>query len=408
MLNPDMSTMRPIGFGTTNPLKDFHVGTEAWATGKLLVSTTTLQHDKMSFGDDVGWDGGNKLFIQPLERKTLWTEGGGFFGGHVGVKTPPTKEFAFTAGKGAKVALVGFVNHHFRAMVNYQTESMAYIRGIGAKLKKDSTTEWEYYEQPIRLRGRQVFLSPLKDDGRVGVGTSKPEHHLHTEGEMYINGHLHVNQHLHVKGKMIVDKVLSSSVFVHAKSSNPPEKSLILGDKDGLTADDMKHEGRLTFHIGYTLTAPKVYGYLQALEHEKTPSLIALNPMGNHVGIGTRTPRATLEVKGDTLVTGDMYVKNVAKPQPTGTPAPKAEAKPKEEEDDALDRSSFLELGSSEAAASLQQLSADDDHTSTLGVLTRVLQRNDQHIRERETLIERNNKLIASLREKVQRLKQQA
>merc|ERR1711924_583160 len=76
--------------------------------------------------------------------------------------------------------------------------------------------------QKWRITGTKILLNPSqKGDGRVCVGCDKPEHHLQSEGNMYVNGNVFVNMHLHVKGHMHIDKIITPHVVIHSRAETP-------------------------------------------------------------------------------------------------------------------------------------------------------------------------------------------
>lgn len=338
---------------------------------------TTLETNKLTFAMGGGWTSTDPLWISSLKTKPIQV-GGAVFGTRLGVGIEADKQFRLQVHNGHFV-VTGKVGSLLKGLTTYVTPTGSHVRAYDYTRKK--LQKW-------RITGTKILLNPdQKEDGRVCVGCTSPQHHLQSEGNMYVNGNVFVNKHLHVKGHMHIDKIITPQVFVHSKIETPQYgRGIMIGN-------DLpnKYKTKTNMRIGYT----KEYAWIQS--HAEVP--LDLNPIGGATCIGCTVPVKGIELQlgGDGYVTGELFVATLKKKKKTKkpTPAPAPASRRLLTVDD--------ELTLAEAKTGLkQQLEAEHvDVMSAWSSATKIVQDNHARIASRQSLIERNEGAIASLERQV-------
>jgi uncharacterized protein (TIGR02145 family) len=114
------------------------------------------------------------------------------------------------------------------------------------------------------------------NDGYVGIGTLTPKTHLHLDGSPTTD-----------RGQLSLSSPAGQDVWLSYYSDNTYRSYLWYDESDGDLRLQVLSEGDL-----------------------------GLNPDGGFVGVGTRTPSATLDVNGDLHVSGDIIVDGIGGGEP--------------------------------------------------------------------------------------------
>jgi len=222
-------------------------------------SATTLSGRKLKFGLGGGWTSKSPMWVTSLDTKPVHFSGA-VFGTSVGIGTEvKQKDFRLQVHNGHFV-VTSKIGKLLKGITTYVMPRGAHVKAYDYTRKK--LQKW-------RITGTKILLNPgQKTDGRVCIGCEKPEHHLQSQGNMYVNGNIFVNMHLHVKGHMHIDKIITPKVFIHSRAESPEfGRGLMIGN-------DLpnKYKTKTNMRIGYN----KGYAWVQS--HKEVP--LVINPIG--------------------------------------------------------------------------------------------------------------------------------
>jgi len=315
-LNPHLGSNRAgvgvVVFSVDKPRKELDVHSDAWLEKALKLGAsgeTTLTSKQLRFANGGGWADGGAGWITSLKEKPVHFGGGAVFGKQLGIGIEISRpDFRLQVHDGHFV-VTQHVSTFLKGVTTYIMPSGSFIKAYDYTRKK---------LQKLRITGTKILINPGQNtDGRTCIGCSNPEHHLQSEGNMYVNGNVFVNKDLHVTGHMHIDKVITSQVFIHSRPETPEfGRGLMIGN-------DLpnSYHTRSNMRIGYN----KNYGWIQS--HQEVP--IAVNPIGGKTCIGcTKLEKedVELEVKGDTMIDGEVYVATLRKTTEE-VPTPKTDQK---------------------------------------------------------------------------------
>lgn len=354
---------------TVDAKSDIHIANslKLGAAGK-----TVLETDKLTFAMGGGWTSTNPLWISSLKTKPVQF-GGAVFGTRLGVGIECSKKFRLQVHNGHFV-VTGKVGPLLKGLTTYITPTGAHVRAYDYTRKK--LQKW-------RITGTKVLLNPdQKEDGRVCIGCSKPEHHLQSEGNMYVNGNIYVNKHLHVKGHMHIDKIITPTVFIHSKIETPKfGRGIMIGN-------DLPNrwKTKTNLRMGYN----KEYAWIQS--HAEVP--LTLNPIGGATCISCTKPakKIELQVGMDGFITGELFVatlKNKKKKAKKAEPASRRLL--------TLEDSEEITLSEAKTGLKREMESEHFDVTSAWASATKIVQHNHGVINDRQKAIDVNEGAIASL-----------
>lgn len=367
-------------FSEDEPKHTLDVKGDLYVKNSLKVGVnglTTMAGNKFQFAMGGGWTSEDPLWISSLQTKPVQF-GGAVFGTKMGVGIECADDFRLQVHNGHFVVSAS-VGEFLKGLTTYVTPQGSYVKAYDYSRKK---------LQPWRITGTKILLNPdQKEDGRVCIGCDKPEHHLQSEGNMYVNGNVFVNKHLHVKGHMHIDKIISPNVLIHSKIETPEfGRGLMLGN-------DLpnKFNTKTNLRVGYN----KEYAWMQS--HAEVP--LTLNPIGGSTCIGCTKPAEgiDLQVGLDAYVSGELFVATLKKtPAPTAAPAPAESGR-------RLLSSDMSGFSAEDAKASLKEQlsSATLDVTAAWASASKIVQHNHAKIAKRNVEIERNEGAIASLERQV-------
>merc|ERR1712166_984609 len=110
---------------------------------------------------------------------------------------------------------------------------------------------------------------------------------------------------------MHTDKVITPQVFIHSQPETPQQgRGLMIGNDL-----DNKHSTKTNMRIGYNTENKKGYGWIQS--HPLVDVPVVVNPLGGSTCIACtefdtdkagNTLDVELQVSGDTLIDGEIYV----------------------------------------------------------------------------------------------------
>jgi len=329
---------------------------------------TKLEPNQLTFAMGGGWTSTDPGWISSLKNKPVQF-GGAVFGTRLGIGTEVT-----TPGFRLEVH-----NGHFvvtSKIGKFLKGLTTYVMPEGAHVKAYDYTRKQL--QKWRITGTTIYLNPgQKTDGRVCIGCSKPEHHLQSEGNMYVNGNVFVNKHLHVKGHMHIDKIITPKVFIHSRSETPKYgRGIMIGN-------DLpnKWKTKTNMRMGWN----ENFAWIQS--HKEVP--LAINPIGGATCIGCKAPGKDieLEVAGDSFVNGEMFVATLKKKKPKKTDA----KTPTEEDEDTFSLQEATSLLEKEMGATELNV------MSAMSAATKIVQHNHRNIAARKTQIQTNEAAIQAL-----------
>lgn len=346
---------------------------------------THLKANELKFALGGGWTSTDASWISSLKTKPVQF-GGAVFGTRLGVGAEVKNlDWRLQVHNGHFV-VSGKVGELLKGLTTYITPAGAHVKAYDYTRKE---------EQKWRITGTKILLNPDQaEDGRVCIGCENPEHHLQSEGNMYVNGNVFVNKHLHVKGNMHIDKIITPKVFIHSKAETPEYGRGIMIGNDL----ENKWKTKTNMRIGYT----KEYGWLQS--HSEVP--LVLNGIGGATCIGCEVPAKDIEVHvgGDGYVSGELFVATLKKKVPKKTEEAAAEtaASPARRlltVDDTQDTS----LSVAEAKKGLKRELQNEhlDVMSAWASATKIIQDNHARISKRATKILQNEGAIAALERQV-------
>jgi len=336
---------------------------------------TVLTSDKLTFAMGGGWSSTDPLWISSHKTKPVQF-GGGVFGTRLGIGIECSKKFRMQVHNGHFV-VTGKVGPLLKGLTTYVTPTGSHVRAYDYTRKK--LQKW-------RITGTKVLLNPdQKEDGRVCIGCSKPEHHLQSEGNMYVNGNVYVNKHLHVKGHMHIDKIITPKVFVHSKIETPKYgRGIMIGN-------DLPNrwKTKTNMRIGYN----KQYAWIQS--HAEVP--LTLNPIGGATCISCTKPAKGIELQlgMDGFVAGELFVATLKKKKKKAKKG--AQPEPASRRLLSLDDTQELTLAEAKAGLAREMEAEQINVKSAWASASKIVQHNHAAIDSRQKEIERNEGAIASL-----------
>lgn len=349
---------------------------------------TTLEANQLTFAFGGGWTSTDPGWISSLKTKPVQM-GGGVFGTRLGIGTD-IAEADIAAGKKKEGFRLEVHNGHFvvtRKIGKFLKGLTTYMMPEGGHMKAYDYSRKQL--QKWRITGTKILLNPgQKSDGRVCIGCEKPEHHLQSEGNMYVNGNVFVNKHLHVKGHMHIDKIITPQVFIHSAIETPKYgRGIMIGN-------DLPNKWKTTtnMRMGYTQT----YGWIQS--HKEVPMVI--NPIGGATCIACKIPRKHMELQvgGHAKVDGEVFVATLKKktkaPTPVPTTAPPAAEELLEEGEGGDEDVSVQEAKS---ILDNEMRSAELNVMSAWSSAAKIMQDNHKRIQDRHSQIQQNENAIRSL-----------
>merc|ERR1711981_543218 len=356
---------------------DMWVGTSVklGASGKTRLTT-----DKLAFAMGGGWTSSDPKWISSLKSKPVHFNGA-VFGTRLGVGTEvKRKEFRLQVHNGHFV-VTAKVGKFLKGLTTYMMPRGAHVKAYDYTRKK--LQKW-------RITGTKILLNPSqKGDGRVCVGCDKPEHHLQSEGNMYVNGNVFVNMHLHVKGHMHIDKIITPHVVIHLRAETPQYgRGIMIGN-------DLpnKWKTKTNMRIGYN----KDYAWVQS--HKEVP--LVVNPIGGSTCITCKRPKKKIELQvgGHGYVNGELYVATLKKKKKKGKKGAKTGGK---EEQEAM---SALSLAEAKTVLEKELGAEELNVVSAWGSAAKIVQENHKSILKRKSQIADNEVAIRSLERQIMMLK---
>jgi len=335
---------------------------------------TTLENDQLTFAMGGGWTSTDPGWISSLKAKPVQF-GGAVFGTRLGVGVEAIKD---------PTVRLEVHNGHFvvsSKIGKFLKGLTTYVMPEGSHMKAYDYTRKKL--QKWRVTGTKILLNPSQQsDGRVCIGCETPEHHLQSEGNMYVNGNVFVNKHLHVQGHMHIDKIITPRVLVHSTIETPQYgRGIMIGN-------DLPNKWgtKTNMRIGYT----KQYAWVQS--HRDVP--LVINPLGGATCIACKQPskEAELQIGGNALVDGELYVATLNK-------KPKAASSEVAEERDAFSLAEAKTLLEQEMGA--VQLNVMSAWSSA----TKIVQDNHRRIVQRRSRIQQNHAAIEALEKQLSALK---
>jgi len=326
---------------------------------------TTLESNQLTFAMGGGWTSMGSGWISSLKTKPVQF-GGAVFGTRLGVGievTDPTIRLEVHNGHFVVTSKIG----------NFLKGLTTYVMPEGSHMKAYDYTRKKL--QKWRITGTRILLNPdQKSDGRVCIGCESPEHHLQSEGNMYVNGNVFVNKHLHVEGHMHIDKIVTPEVLIHSRIESPEYGRGIMIGNDLPNKWGTKSNMRL----GYN----EKYAWVQS--HKQIP--LVINPQGGGTCIGCKAPSKDMEVEveGNAFVNGELYVATLKEKEPMVST-------PSEDSDETFSLSEAKSLLETEMGASELNV------MSAWSSATKILQDNHRRILKRESRMKQNEEAIRAL-----------
>jgi hypothetical protein len=343
-------------------------------------TTTTLSGKQLTFAMGGGWTGKHPAWISSLDTKPVQFSGA-VFGTRMGVGTEVKKgDFRLQVHNGHFV-VTGKIGKFLKGLTTYVMPRGSHVKAYDYTRKK--LQKW-------RITGTTIFLNPgQKTDGRVCVGCEKPEHHLQSEGNMYVNGNVFVNMHLHVKGNMHIDKIITPRVFIHSRSETPEfGRGVMIGN-------DLpnKYKTKTNMRIGYN----KGYAWVQS--HKEVP--LVINPIGGATCIGCQRPskKIELEIGGHGYVNGELFVATLKKKKKKGK---KGKAAKGEE----LEADESLSLAEAKSMFENEMGATELNVMSAWSSAAKIAQANHAKITHRQSQIDSNEAAIQALERQMLALSQ--
>jgi len=380
--------------GESTPKHTVDVKEDMYVAAKLKMGKmgrTTLEANQLTFAFGGGWTSTDTAWISSLKTKPVQM-GGGVFGTRLGVGTD-IAEADIAPGKKKEGFRLEVHNGHFvvtRKIGKFLKGLTTYMMPEGGHMKA-----YDYSRKALqkwRITGTKILLNPgQKSDGRVCIGCEKPEHHLQSEGNMYVNGNVFVNKHLHVKGHMHIDKIITPQVFIHSAIETPKYgRGVMIGN-------DLPNKWKTTtnMRMGYTET----YAWIQS--HKEVP--LVINPIGGATCIACKAPKKHMELQigGHALVDGEVFVATLKKKTPAPTPVPTAAA-PAEEESEQLregeeSQDEALSLEEAKDVLENEMGAVELNVMSAWSSAAKIMQNNHRKIQDRNSQIQQNENAIRAL-----------
>jgi hypothetical protein len=385
IIDGSKKSLSVIMFGTAVPKHELDVKGDMWVDKALKLgtegnsSTTTLSATRLTFAMGGGWTSKDPAFISSLKTKPVHFSGA-VFGTSIGVGTAvKRKDFRLQVHNGHFV-VTSKIGKFLKGLTTYVMPRGSHVKAYDYTRKK--LQKW-------RVTGTKILLNPgQKSDGRVCVGCEKPEHHLQSEGNMYVNGNVFVNMHLHVKGHMHIDKIITPHVFIHSRAETPKfGRGVMIGN-------DLpnKYKTKTNMRIGYS----KDYAWVQS--HKEVPMVI--NPIGGATCITCTKPKKKIElhVGGHGYVNGELYVATLKKKKRKGKK--KKAGKTEEEDFEATD----LSLTDAQSFLQEEMGAPELDVMSAWSSAAKIIQENHHRVKARNSQIEANEAAIQALERQVRTL----
>jgi len=352
---------------------DLHVATSL-RMGKS--GKTTLSANRLKFALGGGWTSTSAKWISSLKTKPVHFGGGAVFGTRLGVGIEvKRKDFRLQVHNGHFV-VTGKIGKFLKGLTSYVMPTGAYVRAYDYTRKK---------LQKFRVTGTKILLNPSqKGDGRVCVGCEKPEHHLQSEGNMYVNGNVFVNMHLHVHGHMHIDKIITPRVLIHSRAETPQYgRGIMIGN-------DLpnKWKTKTNMRIGYN----KGYAWVQS--HKEVP--LVINPIGGATCVTCTRPKRKIELQvgGHGYVNGELFVATLKKKKKCKG----KKCKKTTEEDSQLSLAEARDILEKEMGA--EELNV----VSTWSSAAKIAQENQKQILRRKSMIGANEASIRALEQELSAL----
>jgi hypothetical protein len=388
LLNPHVGKEgKPTGgvsaFSSNVPRKHLDVHSAVWLEKELKLGdkgSTTLSGTKLRFAQGGGWTTQGD-WVASLKEKPVHFGGGAVFGTRLGIGIEVArKDFRLQVHDGHFV-VTKHVSKFLKGVTTYVMPSAAFIKAYDYTRKK---------LQKLRITGTKVLINPgQKSDGRTCIGCTNPEHHLQSEGNMYVNGNVYVNKNLHVSGHMHIDKVITPRVFIHSRAETPEYgRGLMIGN-------DLpnKYKTKTNMRIGYN----KGYGWIQS--HKEVPMVV--NPIGGKTIIGGKKLEKSdveLQVEGHAMVDGELYVATLKKKK----------KKPKKKEEETEDALVLLQESlSSSSRHEMKRILKNENKLEHIDLVeswasaTRLIKDNRNKMQAHRAKILENAKVIRSLEAKL-------
>lgn len=301
----------PVCVGTTTPKKKFTVGGgHLRVTKKLYLGEeykAFVSDSKLQFEHGSGWMGDDDA-MSTVEDVPVFTKGGGFFSGNVGIGTKPKFPTMRLQVHGGPVLVTDRAD---RGLAITQTKAGALMRAWNLDTKK---------HEALLIEGSPLLIQP--DDGVALFGTTVAEKgmKLHIHGNLYVHGHMYAHENMHVRDHAVMEHLVMPSLSLKNKPQSPDGDTLVLGHTK-MSYEGSSAEGpwektppkkSLTQGVNLRLGYDKDYTWIQVHGKENGHHRpLALNPFGNTVSIGSTNPdkRARFYAKGNGYVLGTLYLK---------------------------------------------------------------------------------------------------
>ena len=139
-------------------------------------------------------------------------------------------------------------------------------------------------EAELKVGAGGTIITAL-DDARVGIATTLPERTLHINGDMRLTG----------------------TIYDYNNNNGTAEPSLLISNAFG-GVEWLPNDELSFFSVG------PVYGvqYKSATGTVVSAETFYYNPLTERVGVGTSTPRQTFDLRGDSLLEGNIFVSGIS------------------------------------------------------------------------------------------------
>lgn len=259
----------------------------------------------------------DEAYLKSVNDLPAYTKGAGKFMGNVGIGVPPKfpifrLQVHQNSNEVTDHGAVLITDRSNRGLTLAQTKEGALLRSWNLDTKG---------HEALLVEASPLLIQPKTGTVLIGTTVKREGMQLHVKGNFYIHGHMFALRNMHVRDHASLDHLLMPSMSLKNQPQTPDGDTLVLGhmskDMSGSqgvergpwedTSPSVVHG--INLRMGYHQEYTWIQTHGQVSGGNRAP--LALNPLGNTVGIGTEQPdkRFAMHANGNGYVLGTLYVK---------------------------------------------------------------------------------------------------